>query len=179
MSDEPISDSMTVLEARRLLNGEADEGIVCPCCSRLVKNYRRKLHRENVSFLVVLVAAYRADPRWYHIRELGGGNARKASTDATYMVYWGLLERKAGMYRPTEAGVRFALGLTAEPDYVILRNDRAGTVVEWSDNRITAREVQGFNFQATWSTLGVTTRPRKKQVEATKLAAKKSQTTLF
>ncbi len=88
---------------------QADEGVDCPCCGRLVKRYRRIMHAEMGAFLCRLYVADRRLPGGaFHVRDLNPATA-KSSTDASYLVHWGLLERTdlAGFYRITRQGRQF------------------------------------------------------------------------
>jgi hypothetical protein len=108
-------DSMTLGEARVVMSDNAEKGAPCPCCERLVKLYKRKLHAEMAKFLIKLVVMFKRDKGWHSSREILP-SAVKASTDGSYLVYWGLIEKmpsenpaggKAGMYRPTQSGIDF------------------------------------------------------------------------
>jgi len=103
-----------------------EQGIDCPCCGRYVKLYKRKLHNEMATFLMQLVRQYKSEPRWYSTRELVT-SARKASTDGSYLVHWGLIERKSsknssgatcGMYRPTKLGIKFSQNKVSVPSHL-------------------------------------------------------------
>jgi len=125
----------TVDEARAaVLAGARDGGCVCPCCGRFVRVYRRRLHAEMARFMIRL---YRLDCRtgvqWHSTREvLGDRGGNKASTDATYLIHWGLIERSdaentagapAGMLRLTPLGVAFVERRATAPSHVALLNN--------------------------------------------------------
>lgn len=123
----------TVAAAQKHLRSKAGDGVACPCCGRLAKVYRRKLHGEMAAFLCRLVRASGPRRNWTHIRNVlrGGRTTQKASTDGAFLVHWGLVERKAaapgqpssGLYRPTPDGVRFANGRLRVPSHVYLFNN--------------------------------------------------------
>jgi hypothetical protein len=101
---------------------QADEGVDCPCCGRLVKRYRRIMHAEMGAFLCRLYVADRYLPGGaFHVRNLNPATA-KASTDASYLAYWGLLERcpLAGFYRITPQGRQFVERLRLVFSHVVL-----------------------------------------------------------
>lgn len=109
-----------------VVSKHAEQGLDCPCCGRYVKLYKRKLHNEMATFLMQLVQQYRSKPRWYSTRELVT-SARKASTDGSYLVHWGLIERKSsqnssggscGMYRPTKLGIKFSQNKVSVPSHL-------------------------------------------------------------
>jgi len=128
----------TLDEARaQTLAAAADGGVVCPCCGRFVRVYRRRLHAEMARFLILLYRLDRVIPAdyhaWHSTREaLGDRGGNKASTDATYLVHWGLVERAkaeniagapAGSFRLTPLGVAFVERRATAPSHVTLLNN--------------------------------------------------------
>jgi len=145
------SPEVTLEEARTKMMSMTDKGASCPCCGRLVKLYRRKLHTEMALFLLKLVRAFKEEPRWYSTRELVPSTT-KASTDGSYLVHWGLIEReahenesgaKAGKYRPTEKGIRFAEGEQYVRSHLHLL---CGNVVGFGGDVVTIKECLGSKF---------------------------------
>lgn len=117
-----------------------DGGCVCPCCGRFVKVYRRRLHAEMARFMIRLYRLDRFGPGdylgvagWHSTREvLGDRGGNKASTDATYLTHWGLIERSdgenaagapAGMLRLTPHGVAFVERRATASSHVALLNN--------------------------------------------------------
>jgi len=100
---------------------ESTDARECPCCGQIVKLYPRKLHSKMAAFLCSLVHFSRkkiADG-WVHIRKINIGE--KASTDASYLVHWGLVERdNKGSYRPTKNGKAFARGKLEVPSHAMV-----------------------------------------------------------
>ncbi len=130
---------------------EVGRGTQCPCCDKLVKVYRRKLHAEMSKFLILLVNKYRLYPRWYGMRDLYPGN-NKAASDGSFLLHWELIERSqkvntaqapVGHYRPTTKGMQFVYDLTRVPSHVHLLNNK---VVGWSDKSINIIESLGKQF---------------------------------
>jgi len=130
------------------------QGTTCPVCNRHVQVYRRKMHSEMALFLIKLVQAYTDDPRWYKTIELirGDRHLRAGGTDGGFLKYWGLVERsdgtnraggKAGTYRPTAKGIRFAHNNEYVPTHVHLLNKE---VVGWAYNQTNIRMVLGNKF---------------------------------
>ncbi len=119
----------TLREARRDLRAGIDEGQRCPCCSKWVKRYRRRLNGAVVRSLAWLVLASdrsteegwvdvpREGPRW-----LIRGNPHPK------LRLWGFAERReveegsgvrcSGLWRPTDRGRRFVDGLVDAPESV-------------------------------------------------------------
>lgn len=135
----------TLDEARaQTLAAAREGGVVCPCCGRFVRVYRRRLHAEMARFMILLYRLDRIGPGdylgtfgWHSTREvLGARGGNKASTDATYLVHWGLVEHSdaenaagapAGTLRLTPAGVSFVeRRATAASHVSLLNNERIG-----------------------------------------------------
>ena len=135
------------------VKSEADVGFNCPCCNRYVKRYKRKLHAEMASFLCRLYRADRnavADGHIFDAREFEPFTA-KASTDATYLVHWGLLTTpKTGCYKITQKGKAFVEGRIRVPLRIhMLCGDLEGFSVEDTNikeslgNRFDLNELMG------------------------------------
>lgn len=146
----------TLEEARkRVIENSTDtEGSTCPCCGKLVKTYRRKLHAEMARFLIKLHKKYSRWQRPFSMRELYP-HANKATSDGSYLVHWGLVEKTdnpnqsgapAGMYTLTDKGLRFVHGQEFVPSHVHLLNNK---VVGWSHQTISIYDSLGekFNYQ--------------------------------
>lgn len=99
----------------------ADEGVSCPCCNQLVQRYRRRLHAEMARFLYRLYQADRDEPGLsFHVRLLNPATA-EASTDAAYLVHWGLVTKDGcGSYAITEKGREFCQGTIYVPERIDL-----------------------------------------------------------
>jgi len=142
--------AVTLDEARRVVEAGAVDGIECPCCGRLAKVYRRKLHREMAIFLCLLVRRAGPERAWVHVRDVlkGTRTAQKASTDGAYLVHWSLIEAKpgehsAGMYRPTAMGASFVEGGLKVSSHVHLFNNEP---VGFSETLVSIRDALGSKF---------------------------------
>lgn len=122
----------------------------CPCCSRRVSRYRRRIHGEMGRFLCLLVRSFLDGTEWTHIEKIQPKNGNYAM-----LRLWDLAtpssKRNAGrnahgLWRPTMSGVLFAQGHTHVEKYLFLWN---GQVVGRSEDVVTIREVLGtkFNYQ--------------------------------
>jgi len=144
-------EGMSLAEAKDFVAQKREKGVDCPCCGRLVKLYKRKLHAEMARFLTKLVNAYQREPRYYSTRELLP-HAAKAATDGSFLIHWGLIEKlqsknksgaKAGMYRPTTEGIEFAQNRRAVASHIfLLVNKFQG----FSGSTTFISDVEGFNF---------------------------------
>lgn len=142
MTRRLVFDARTPLAETRavVLVAARDGGCVCPCCGRFVRVYRRRLHAEMARFMIRLYRLDRIGPgdylgaiRWHSTREvLGDKGGNKASTDATYLTHWGLVERSdaenaagapAGMLRLTPLGVAFVERRATAPTHILLLNN--------------------------------------------------------
>ena len=140
----------TLAEARRTVQQGLRMGVVCPCCDKWCKVYRRTIHAEVAEFLVELVRRHQDTRDWVSARDIRGGV--KASTDAAYLVHWGLVRKKdaqergprGGLYRPTELGVSFVHGLERVPAWVELYNNRP---VNWASERVDVAGALGRPFE--------------------------------
>jgi hypothetical protein len=115
----------TLAQAQQSMLRGAEGGIECECCHGYVKVYKRRIHREMALFLMRLVEAWEKEPRWYHTRDFNP-TPPKSSTDASYLVHWGLVECRegeAGWYRPTEAGIEYAHGRLKVPSWIRMLNN--------------------------------------------------------
>ena len=143
--------NITLEEAKEQMIANAEDGAPCPCCGRLVKLYKRKLHSEMAAFLCRLVGRWLVDPKYYSTRELCPATS-KSSTDGSYLVHWGLVEKepaqnssggKAGMYRPTAEGVAFAQRKTSVLSHIHML---CGDVIGFGPKRITIDQALGDKF---------------------------------
>lgn len=142
---------VTLADAKKKMLEQVEEGVSCPCCGRLVKLYRRKLHSEMAAFLCRLSRRYLDEPRFYSTRELCPA-LTKSATDGSYLVLWDLVEKeaaengsggKAGMYRPTEHGLDFVFGRTTVKSHVFIL---CGDPVGFSNDYVHIKTVLGSKF---------------------------------
>ena len=165
---EPIT---TIEEGKRFLTERWREGVCCPLCTQMVKLYRRKLSSQMARALLLIYRHFAADARlardpnyWLDVNDFllqCGVNSGEANV--ALLRHWNLLERKperqgdgnrAGLYRMTELGCRFARGAVAVPKDVFLFNDRLYEPVE-AVERITIKEALGSKFNYEELTAGL------------------------
>jgi hypothetical protein len=146
-----VQNLLSLADAIREMQERVEEGTSCPCCGRFVKLYRRKFHAEMAAFLCRLVRCWKTEPRYYSTRELCPA-LTKSATDGSYLVQWGLIERemhqnrsggKAGMYRPTEAGLAFVAGHLLVPSHIHIL---CSEVLGFSDDHIDIIGALGDHF---------------------------------
>lgn len=159
MAEQPsLFDEDALERARRVYFARIEGGkpAACPCCDRVGRVYRRKLHSEMAAFLVRLVR--RTEPgEWIHIRDVVDAGA-KATTDGAYLKHWHLIEKadadedgpRGGLYRTTARGREFVEDVTrTEPSHVVLYNnevlafddDRPATILDALGSRFSYEEL--------------------------------------
>ena len=151
----PAVENAVVERIRRRLDEKAPEGSRCPCCDRMVKEYRRAMNADQARFLILLCREYLAhEPStWIDVRRIDvrGGDYAK-------LIHWGLVEnmenedpakRSSGMWRPTPKGLTFANGHSRQPSHVrLLDNKERG----FSTTTVNIWQALGkkFNFSELW-----------------------------
>lgn len=142
---------MSLVELRQWLKGKRRDGVQCPACDQLAKEYLRKLNSSNTFGLIEMFRIHGQD--WGHVpttttlARLGGEFARLA--------LWGLVEElseprpdggRAGWWRVTDRGVQFIRGEISLPAYARVYN---GRLVELQGDEISITEALGtkFNYQ--------------------------------
>lgn len=129
-----MADLRTVDEARAALREAAYDGAVCPCCEQTVKVYRRQINSGMARSLLLMVVAGRdpgvaAEGGWLHVPTVVGARSREEGK----LAYWGLVEEslgrredggRAGWWRVTDLGVRFAMDRVRLPKYALVYDGR-------------------------------------------------------
>lgn len=152
-----ITDESTVGEAKAYLTTEAQAGgVACPCCTQLVKVYRRAL---NAGMAYALVAMYKAHGLGWQQKTETLRGVGAAARDESLLRYWGLLQEdlrlredggRAGWWRVTEAGREFVLGRTRVPKHAVVFDARLIRLDD-TDGQITIREALSKKFS--WAEL--------------------------
>lgn len=125
-------------------NGGKIRMSTCPCCEGNVKVYPRKLHADMAYFLILLKRACDKEFRFYHPRDLAE-SGEKASTDASYLDLWGLVEKNAKLYSITDMGIGFVMGRFPVPRTAHVLSPPK-TVLRWSEEETTIQEALGDKF---------------------------------
>ena len=109
----------------------------CPCCDRAVNFTPRHLNKEMMQFLDGLAAM---DTGEFVQSRAFLPSGTKASSDGSYLVHWGMVERKKpGWYRLTATGRSFLAGQITTVSYGIFV---WGDCTRWSSTMITADEAR-------------------------------------
>jgi hypothetical protein len=100
---------------------------VCPLCGHVARVKIKKLNVEMVYTFMRLVDRWKRYSKFYSTRELFPQD-HKATSDFTYLVYWGLLEKGDGKkapvktYAPTTQGLRFYHNVLPVPTHKHILN---------------------------------------------------------
>lgn len=126
-------DHWTIAQGRQLILDNRENGIKCPCCSRLAKVYRNPINSSMVLVLISMRNYYRSTNDYRHmhvpsfINSLQFSDSVKAAIRGHWpkLRYWGLLVEKAeskddgnpraGFWCITQPGLDFAEGKTKLP----------------------------------------------------------------
>ena len=150
----------TLEEAKAYLRKNWEKGAACPCCTQLVKLYKRKL---NSGMARVLIEIYnitqqkRPADGWLHVSK-ECADRKLAATDMEYskLKYWGLIEprkddpetgaRTSGFWRITRAGRHFVENLSTAPKHIYLYNQK---LFKTGSATTTIKEALGNKFNYT------------------------------
>ena len=148
---------LTLVDARKQMLKEAMDGIEteCPCCTRYVKLYKRKLNSIMAFYLVCLYKNRKpGEPgELVDIRETLAWKSGTQRGDYAYLKHWGLIEdlpadrkveRSSSMWRITPKGIAFVMFRdTTVPSHVHIL---CGEVVGFSETQITIDKALGEKF---------------------------------
>ena len=103
-------------EARKEVMDALDDGIICPCCDKYVRQYKRKFNSTMARSLIWLVNTHRElSDGWVDVPYLAPRWLVQTNQLPTVR-WWGLIERHpstdsatkhSGLWRPTAAGIAF------------------------------------------------------------------------
>lgn len=128
-------DKTTLRQARDWAAAKANEGARCPCCTRFVKIYKRKITSSMAYALIIL---YRHDCRypgnWVELSTFFAGlpnldprTAIAVRSNSTALGLWGLIEENPANsehYRITDLGRKFVGEAITVPKYVYNYDNR-------------------------------------------------------
>ena len=125
-----MTNPVTLDEARAWLRARIDDGALCPCCTQMVKAYRRQINSRQARCLIAIYRAAGTD--WCHIptveAKLGLGGSETGR-----LRHWGLITElqarrddggRAGWWRITDRGERYVQGKLRVPRYARIFNAR-------------------------------------------------------
>ena len=131
----------TISSAKEEYQASLPGGVICPCCERYGKSYRRKLNSGMALALTWIVCHSEskrggaAELPWVDVPAKAPRKVLASSRDFTILRYWGLIQRPTvringrehtkhpGLWRPTTKGVAFVRGQAGVPSHAIVYND--------------------------------------------------------
>ena len=141
-------------EAKKFVEQEKPNGVICPCCQQYYKVWRRKPVSTAIASLINLVRKYKVAPRFYHLDEFF---IVKKDRTFSQLELWGLIERQvnddaakrtSGCYRPTAKGETFVTDINYKiPKYIYTDQNKVIRIEE--DLFINIIEALGLEFNYT------------------------------
>jgi hypothetical protein len=145
--------------ARQWLRDNFESGAICPCCTRLVKLYKRKLSSGMARTLLIVYRAFQANRElvWLDVTDyLKQRKVIAANSNTALLRHWGLLEQapetredgssRTGLYRITGLGIQFARGEVDVIRHIYMYNDQVLKRKDPDLSRTTIREALGEKF---------------------------------
>lgn len=153
------TEGITLHEAKDWLNNKvtSDEGVICPCCNRYTRRYKRKITKSMILGLHLIKKSGKTD--YIHLQEFFKNQDCPSSTfgDVAKLRFWGLIDKleterpdgshRNGFYRITQQGIDFLEGKLKVPPYVIIRNDIPVSFSTDEPIGVFESSLQGFNFR--------------------------------
>lgn len=132
-------------------------GVVCPCCTQIVKVYKRKL---NTGMAIELITLYRLtknksveEDKYFHQTKF----ARVTGGEISKLIHWGLVEQKpkstedaekgkktSGSWAITEIGKEFVQGKVTVLSHIYISNKK---LIGFSSEKISIKESLGKKFE--------------------------------
>jgi hypothetical protein len=149
-----LSSDCSLAEARELVAREQENGIICPCCGRRVKVYKRRLYGAQVEVLMLMYDYFTSHEGWLHVPSyLNGRGVKARGGDWAKMKHWSLIvsslevrkdgSDRAGRWRITERGCQFVERQIAVPAYYLSDKNR---VVGWADQQVYIDQIASKRF---------------------------------
>jgi hypothetical protein len=146
-------ESLTLQEAKDWVEEAARDGAVCPCCSKKVKIYKRKMYHPLARTLIAL-HRFTEPGEWVHLFRFCQEREIQHS-DVPSLKHWQLLEEmdedradgnpRNGRYRITEWGRKYVTEeIPKVARHVLVFNDTRLRYVK--DEMVSIREALGDQF---------------------------------
>lgn len=150
-----MNDEMTIKEAKEILRQNWEKGIDCPCCTQMVRLYKRQPYYVQALALINLYKLDKVEPGYYHITQIEKGIKKSGGGDFAKLHVFGLIvdrqntdtkKRTSGMWAITDKGRAFVAGTTTVPKYARIFNRKYYDV---SKELVTIKDMLGseFNYQ--------------------------------
>lgn len=124
----------TLEEAQGYVYALREKGVVCPCCGRFSKVYKRGITGSMARSLIALYWYFKQPDaeEWVHSHRYLTGLKLNSANDVALLRHWGLIEAKQevtedgnprnGYHRITKAGRDWVEGKTTIPRRLVLYN---------------------------------------------------------
>jgi len=138
--------SQSVADAKKELAINFNEGMDCPCCGQLVKQYRRSISNQMAKSLIKL---YHLPIGFHHRRDFDEGFT---CGDFAKLKYWNLIHPKenedsekkdSGVWRTTSAGMAFVRNTLKVSKYALIYN---GDLRGYEGKLIDIEQALGLKF---------------------------------
>lgn len=120
----------TLEDAINYIKNNVNDGVVCPCCNRYTKQYKRKLN-SGMAYALIIIYGISKKNEYIHITHK---KFPPTTLEHSKLRYWGLLEGKGkdedinyereniGYWRITDKGRKFVKNKISVPERIILYN---------------------------------------------------------
>lgn len=122
----------TIEEAKQYLRDNWREGVECPCCTQLVKAYKRKLN-SGMAQTLVLMLKWTVPGEYIHVETYLRENKIHSCHDWALLRHWGLIQSapkdadsdlpNSGVWKLTQQGVLFGIDSILVPKHVLTFNN--------------------------------------------------------
>tara|TARA_R110002060_G_scaffold2549_3_gene4261 strand:+ start:2689 stop:3198 length:510 start_codon:yes stop_codon:yes gene_type:complete len=141
----------TLAEARLAVLENRDKGMICPCCDKFTRAYRRNFNSTMSRSLIWLVKIWEAENPWVDVPK----NAPRwlvRSNQLPSVRWWDLIERcpndnpevkHSGLWRPTQKGLEFVYKRTKIPSKALTYD---GKVIALEGDMVTIEDTLGTKF---------------------------------
>lgn len=159
-----ITKSDTIEAGRVYVKAHAYKGVKCPCCTQLVKIYKRRIYSTMAIGLMKLYSiTMRNDSefnRYFHISDIESSR-RSGGGDFAKLLYWELVEERpntdehkkhSGYWNITPQGKEFVQKKITVPEHALIFNDR---LIGMSGEAVNIEDALGkkFNYKELMRTI--------------------------
>ena len=150
-------ESVTLAQARAMLREKMKGGVDCPCCGRLVKDYKFTILGTMAATLMWIVSkAKQTKETWVHLNNPEAPAWIKADRNYPRLAYWDLAmpkeqtdkeeKRCSGYWRPTPVGIDFVYNRVRVPKYILAYNN---IPFEQSEETVSIKDAlkKRFNYE--------------------------------
>ncbi len=141
-------------DARDYVKNNLDDGIICPCCNKYTRRYKRKFNSTMARSLLWLVKTY-LNNKPYNFIDVPKDGPRwlVRSNQLATIRWWDLAQRPinednpdlkhSGLWKPTEKGINFVFRRIRIPEVAVTYD---GNLQELSGNLVSIEDTLGTKF---------------------------------